>query len=64
MFWIHFKLAKCSCVAESFLVYWENEGSVTAVLSGCIDKPVVGERKIVKQGKNEYTGKLIYEGKQ
>jgi len=32
--------------------------------TGCIGKPVVGERKIVKQGKSEYTGKLIYEGKQ
>jgi len=30
------------------LVHWEEEGSVRAVPSGCIDKPVVGERKIVK----------------
>jgi len=45
-------------------VHSEEEGSVTAVPSGCIDKPVVGERKIVKQGENEYTGRLICEGKQ
>ena len=51
-------------VTESFLVYWEDEGSVTAVLSGCVDKGVVGEQTTVKQGKNEYKGKLIYEGKQ
>jgi len=46
-----------------FLVYWENEGSVTAVPCTSVDHGVVGERKAIKQGKDSSIRKLIYSGK-
>lgn len=46
-----------------YLVYWEDEGSVTAVPVTCVENGEVGARKAVKQGKDSYEGKLIYSGK-
>ena len=54
----------CIAVEEYYLVYWEDEGSVTAVPATSVDKGVVGERKVIKQGKAIFEGKLIYSGKQ
>jgi len=52
--------AYCS---DHFLVYWKNEGSVTAVPCTSVDHGVVGETKAIKQGKDSFIGKLIYSGK-
>ena len=41
----------CSDVAY-YLMYWEDEGSVTAVPVTSVDNGVVGERKAVKAGQN------------
>ena len=51
-------------VEEYYLVYWEDEGSVTAVPTTSVDKGVVGERKAIKLGKATFEGKLLYSGKQ
>ena len=51
-------------VAEYYLVYWENEGSVTIVPFTLVRNGVLGERRAVKLGKQIFEGKLIYSGKQ
>ena len=57
-------LLSVSVVIEYYLVYWEDEGSVTGVPVISVDNGMVGERRAVKQGKDIFEGKLIYSGKQ
>ena len=56
MFWKCFKLAEYFYCYKMFWVYGEDEGSVAAILSGCVDNGVVRELRPVKLGKDTYTG--------
>jgi len=48
-------------VVESYLVYWKDESSVTAVPSGNVKNKVVGEISSVKLGGNKsFDGRLLY----
>ena len=42
-----------------YLVYWEEEDSVTVVGASAIQHGRVGERKVVKIGREQYEGKLV-----
>jgi len=56
-------LSAPAVAVEYYLVYWEDEGSVTAVPCSSVDCGVVGQRHTVKLGKDKFTGKLMYSGK-
>ena len=57
-------LLSAPAVVEYYLVYWEDEGSVTIVPFTSVNNGVLGERRAVKLGKQIFEGKLIYSDKQ
>ena len=44
---------------KCYLVYWEEEDSVTVVGASAVQQGKVAEREVVKIGREQYKGKLV-----
>ena len=50
-------------IDKFYLVYWEEEDSVTVVGASAVQQGNVGEREMVKIGREQYEGKLVATGR-
>jgi len=50
-------------IDKFYLVYWEEEDSVTVVGASAVQHGKVGKREVVKIGREQYEGKLVATGR-